>query len=404
MYRPQSVVGKLTVAVAALALLFGIGWAWLHFRGDSVEYVTLSVSRGEVAPHITASGSINPVITVQVGTYVSGIIKELSCDFNTQVKRGQLCAKIDPLPYQSVVDQARANVAAEQAQLGKDQANLEFTKHTQARNVELLAGGFIPRQTLDTTNNDYQQALAQVTLDQATIKQRIAQLNAAQVNLNYTDIVSPVDGTVVSRNVTQGQTVAASFQTPTLFVIAADLTQMQVDANISESDIGAINIGNDASFTVEAYPTRLFRGQVIQVRQAPQTVQNVVTYDVIINAGNPGLLLKPGMTAATRIVTQRHVDVLRVPNQALRYVPTTLLASGNEQRTHADSSAKTVWILRAGKPVEVAVTTGLDDDAYTEIVQGNLRVDDAVIVAERTPGATEPVRNPGQSTVRVPRL
>ena len=211
----------------------------------------------------------------------------------------------------------------------------------------------------------YDQALAQITFDEATIQQRQAMLDAAQVNLDYTNIMSPVDGTVVSRNVTMGQTVAASFQTPTLFLIATDLTKMQVDANVSESDIGGIKEGNKATFTVDAYSKRLFEGTVTQVRQSPQTVQNVVTYDVVVSVDNSDLALKPGLTAATRIIIDQRDDVLRVPNQTLRYIP-----AGTAIR---ESDQARVWVLRGGKPVAVQVTTGLDDDNFTEIVKGELK-------------------------------
>ena len=227
----------------------------------------------------------------------------------------------------------------------------------------------------DNAKTAYDQAVAQIAFDEATIQQRQAVLDAAQVNLDYTNIISPVDGTVVSRNVTIGQTVAASFQTPTLFLIATDLTKMQVDANVSESDIGDVKSGDKATFTVDAYPKRLFEGTVTQVRQSPQTVQNVITYDVVVSVKNTDLALKPGLTAATRIITDQRSEVLRVPNQALRYVPSgTALQEAKQPR---------VWVLRNETPVPVRVTAGLDDDDFTEIVQGDLKPADRVIVAEQ---------------------
>jgi len=249
-----------------------------------------------------------------------------------------------------------------------------------------------------------------VALDEATIAQRAAELEAAQVNLDYTDIVSPVDGIVVSRNITQGQTVAASFQTPTLFLIATDLTRMQVDTNVSESDIGGVQLGNDATFTVEAFPDRTFRGRVSQVRQAPQTVQNVVTYDVVVDAANPRSLLMPGMTAAVRIVTQHHDEVLRVPAQALRYWPAAQAepaggaARGPTPSSSAVGAAGSVWVLRGGVAVRVPVTVGLSDEAFTEIASGALQAGDPVITAEHA--ATDTTGHlPGQQPVpRAPRL
>lgn len=249
---------------------------------------------------------------------MSGAIQELLCDYNTPVRKGQLCAKIDPRPYQTVVDQDKADLAAAKAQLGKDEASLAYTKLTYDRTQTLLQRALVTQDALDSAKSAYGQAQSQVEVDKAAIVQRDAALSAAAVNLDYTNIVSPVNGTVVSRNVTIGQTVAASFQTPTLFLIATDLTKMQVDTNVSESDIGGVREGHAATFTVEAFPDHTFTGEVTQVRQAPQTVQNVVTYDVVVSAPNPDLLLKPGMTATIQVVVDSHDDVVRVPDQALR--------------------------------------------------------------------------------------
>jgi len=336
---------------------------------------------------VSATGTVNPELTIIVGTYVSGVIQELTCDYNTKVKRGQSCAKIDPRPYQSVVDQARANLEVANAQLVKDKASMAYAKHTFERATTLVQTNAVSKDAVDLAQSLYDQALAQITFDEATVRQRQAVLDAAQVNLDYTNIISPVDGTVVSRNVTMGQTVAASFQTPTLFLIATDLTKMQVDANVSESDIGGIKEGNKATFTVDAYSKRSFDGTVTEVRQSPQTVQHVVTYDVVVSVDNSDLALKPGLTAATRIIVDQRSDVLCVPNQALRYIPTgTTLGQTKQTR---------VWVLRNGAPTPVQVTAGLDDEEFTEIVRGDLKVDDSVIVAEQ--------RNSSNARSSVPR-
>jgi len=383
-----------------LCSLAGAAALWSHLRAHTqITYVTVPVTRGTVAPYVTATGTVNPVVTVQVGTYVSGVIRELLCDFNTRVRKNQLCAKIDPRPYQTAVDQASANLAMSRAQLQKDQANLVLAKITYERDRQLLPLDSVSKETVDTDENGYQQALAEITLDKATIAGREAALEAAKVNLGYTDIVSPVDGTVVSRNITQGQTVAASFQTPTLFIIAADLTQMQVDSSVSESDIGDILEGDQAYFTVEAFPDRVFNGHVVQVRQAPQTVQNVVTYDVVVAVDNPKLLLKPGMTAATRIITRSHENVLRVPGPALRYMP-----AGATERAHDHESPTEIWLLRDGKPLAVPVTIGLNDESYAEIIRGDLKPDDQVIVAEHSSGTGAVAQSPGQGVPRAPRF
>ena len=377
---------KILAVAALLALLVAAGAGWWTFgSADAVRYTTAPVTRGAISRGVTATGTVNPELTIIVGTYVSGVIQQLFCDYNTQVKKGQVCARIDPRPYQSIADQAKANLAVARAQLEKDKANLAYTKLAFERANRLVQTNAISQDALDTARSAYAQAQAQITFDEATIQLRQAALDAAQVNLDYTDIVSPVEGTVVSRNVTMGQTVAASFQTPTLFLIASDLTRMQVDTNVSESDIGGIKLGDKAAFTVDAYPKRTFAGTVGQVRQSPQTVQNVVTYDVVVSVDNTDLALKPGMTAANRIVTDQRSDVVRVPSQALRYAPAaagTSRRTGTAGRTRPADQAR-VWVLRDGKPVRVVVTTGLDDDTYTEIVKGEINPDDQVIIAEQ---------------------
>jgi HlyD family secretion protein len=349
-----------------------VGWLSLH-TSTTIHYLTAPVTRGTVARTVTATGTVNPELTIIVGSYVSGVIKQLFCDYNTQVKAGQVCAKIDPRPYETKVSQAKANLAVARAQLERGKAEVAYRKINYERNRWLAERDSVARDAVDLAKNAYDQAQAQVDLDQATIEQREAELEAAEVDLGYTDIISPVDGTVVSRNVTQGQTVASSFQTPTLFLIATDLTRMQVDTNVSESDIGVIRQGDKATFTVDAFPRRVFQGTVSQVRQSPQTVQNVVTFDAVVSVDNEDLVLKPGMTASTRIVVDQREGVIRVPNQALRYAPPGVTGAANGAR---------LWLLRDGQPVSVAVTIGLDDENFTEVAQGDLKPGDTVIVGE----------------------
>ena len=363
----------LTVAIAAAT------W-WALGERTSVRYVTVSVAKGVVIRTVTATGTVNPELTIIVGAAVSGIIQELNCDYNTQVKKGQICAKIDPRPYQTVVDENRANLVVAKAQLEKDKASLTYAQLALGRAANLLPSHAISQDAYDNAKSTCDQALAQIAFDEATIQQRQASLDAAQVNLDYADIVSPVDGTVVSRNVTMGQTVASSFQTPTLFLIATDLAKMEVDANVSESDIGGIKPGNKATFTVDAYAKRTFEGTVSQVRQSPQTVQNVVTYDIVISVNNSDLTLMPGMTAASRIVIDQRNDVIRVPNQALRYVPRGLAGA-------TQSGQAQIWVLRDGKPVSISVVAGLDDDNFTEVASGDVKPGDLVITAEQLAAA-----------------
>ncbi len=384
--------------IGALVLLIVVAGAsyWWWQRPAADQFVTTTVEKGDVVRSIITTGTLNPVVTVEVGSYVSGRIQELFCDFNTEVKAGQVCAQIDPRPYQVAVDQAQANLASAQAQLVKDQASLTYTEINYRRDSGLLKQGVVSQDAVDNDKSAYDQGIAQIQLDKATIQQRQAALDAANVNLDYTDIVSPVDGIVVSRDVNVGQTVAASFQTPTLFLIAKDLTQMQVDTNVSESDVGGARVGQKAFFTVEAFPNMSFQGSVSQRRQAPITVQNVVTYDVVINVANPKLLLLPGMTANARIITDERKGVLKIPLSALRFDPRG--AGASPGATAPGGTGGHVWILRNGAPVEVAVTLGVDDGTSVEITSGNLKSGDPVIIdqvsgANQRSGAAPPARS-----------
>lgn len=377
----------LALGVLLVVAILGAAW-WSTHRAAGIRYLTAPATRGDVARTVTATGTVNPELTIIVGSYVSGVIQQLSCDYNTQVKAGQECAKIDPRPYQTVVNQDKANLAIAAAQLEKDKATLAYAKLSDQRNRTLAQRQFVSQDAADLAKSAVDQAQAQIGLDQATIALRQAELDAANVNLDYTRIVSPVDGTVVSRNVTQGQTVAASFQTPTLFLIATDLTKMQVDTNISESDIGGIREGDTASFTVDAFPNRVFHGTVTQVRQSPQTVQNIVTYDAVISVGNGDLTLKPGMTAATRMIVDRRNDVTRVPNQALRYVPDGVSSAPPAEAAATNAGVARnarLWVLRGKQPIPLVVEPGLDDENFTEIVKGDIHAGDAVIIGDVRP-------------------
>ena len=371
---PMTAGGRKLMVLGASVLVLAAGTLWWATRPPAPEvYRVATVTPGTVSRAVTATGTVNPVLTIIIGSYVSGVISSMSCDYNTRVKKGQLCAKIDPRPYQAALDQAKG-------QLARDSAQLEGARVKLARYGELKDQDSIARQTYEDQLALVHQLEGSVQLDRAAVE-------TADVNLDYTNIISPVDGTVVARNITIGQTVAASFQTPTLFLIATDLTKMQVDTNVSESDIGAIKEGDPATFSVEAFADRAFHGTVVQVRQAPQTVQNVVTYDVVVGADNEQFLLKPGMTATVSIVTDRRDQVLRVPNQALRFTPSGLRSASAQPGAPpaaAGAGAKAqVWVLRGGKPVSVGITTGLADDTYTEVRAGDLRAGDQVVIGEQ---------------------
>jgi HlyD family secretion protein len=385
-------------------LILAVAAYFLHGGSAGTQYVTTAASRGDIVQAVTATGTVNPVVTVQVGTYVSGPIVQMLCDFNTQVKKGQLCAKIDPSTYQTTLDLAQANLANGIAQLHKDEATLAYAKVTYERDQKLIRDDVISQDALDSAKSVYEAAVAQVGVDRASIMQQQASVRAAKINLGYTNIISPVDGTVVARNVDLGQTVAASFQTPTLFLIAQDLTKMQVDTNVSESDVGPVQAGQKAGFTVDAFPDRTFWGSVAQVRQSPITVQNVVTYDVVIAVSNPELLLMPGMTANARIVTAERDGVLKVPLQALRFSPT-----GTDEHQHhhgAANGTKTaqsdrnghLWVSDGGKLRRVKIVRGLDDGNVVEIVSGDLHPGDQVIIDQSSPGGAGGGKRTGPGT------
>ncbi|MGB9382523.1 efflux RND transporter periplasmic adaptor subunit [Candidatus Binatus sp.] len=368
------------LAIVVVAIL--AGWYFMSGGSTAPKIVTAKVSEGPIVRSVTATGTVNPVITVQVGTYVSGPITAIYADYNAPVKKGQAIAKIDPRPYQVTVDIAHATLANSKAQLGKDQADLAYKKVTYDRNLALYKADAVSKDAVDSAYSAWQMDVAQAKLDQANIQQQTANVAAAEVNLNYTNIVSPVDGTVVSRNVDVGQTVAASFQTPTLFLIAQDLTKMQVDSNVSESDIGYVKTGQKATFRVDAFPDRDFEGIVSQVRQAPITVQNVVTYDVVVSVENPELLLKPGMTANVNVVTASKGSVVRVPIDALRFAPPGQPPADSAAIDGAPGRQTRVWILKGREVSPVTITTGLSDGTWVEVADGDLQAGDRVVTDE----------------------
>lgn len=368
--------------LAAATIAIVASWYFLTGSTTAPTIVTAKVTEGPIVRSVTATGTVNPVITVQVGTYVSGPITAIYADYNAPVKKGQAIAKIDPRPYQVTVDIARATLANSKAQLGKDEADLAYKKVTYERNLALYKADAVSKDTVDSAYSAWQMDEAQVKLDRANIQQQTANVAAAEVNLNYTNIVSPVDGTVVSRNVDVGQTVAASFQTPTLFLIAQDLTKMQVDSNISESDIGYVRPGQRATFRVDAFPDRDFEGVVAQVRQAPITVQNVVTYDVVVSVENPELLLKPGMTANVNVVTASKGKVVRVPIDALRFSPPGQPPADAAALDGGPGRQTRVWKLAHRSVEPVAITTGLSDGTWVEVAQGDVQAGDRVVTDE----------------------
>ena len=446
---------KTVVIIAAAACVsVGLG-AWAVVGGQAgVQYRTAPVDHGDINVAISSTGNPNAVVTVQVGTQVSGVVLALFADFNTKVTKGQLIARIDPAPFQAKVDQATANLeasrstvansqavvqqalagiqaansalAAAQSNVAKAQAVAEDAKVKVDRRVIMVGQGADSKEDLETAQTTYKSAVADhtalvaqqqavedsvkvaqaqlnvanslVAANQSQVKQFTAALQSAQLDLDHTSITAPVTGVVVSRNVDVGQTVAASLAAPTLFLIAQDLTKMQVDTNVSEADVGRVVVGQLATFTVDAYPGQVFSGAVIQIRKAPINVQNVITYDAVIGVSNPDLKLFPGMTANVKILVNQRPNVLRVLNAALRYHPATEPAAATVVKGGRKGAApeKAVWIMNAdNKPQRVVVTTGESDGTYTEVTQGGLKDGDRVIVAALAKAATASGGSPG---------
>jgi HlyD family secretion protein len=409
---------KKALIVVALLLVAGAA-VFFGFRGtgNGQKFKTTRVAKGNMRATVTATGTLNAVSTVLVGTQVSGTIKQIHADFNSRVKKGQLIAEIDPAQFEAQVEQARANLLAAKANVEKAKAALADSQRTRTRNRELFSRQLVARSDLDTAETNYDSNKAQLGANEAQVAQTEAALRAAEINFRYTKILSPVDGTVVSRNVDVGQTVAASFQTPTLFTIAQDLTKMQVDTNVDEADVGRVALGQDVEFSVDAYPDRIFRGAIAQVRIAPITVQNVVTYDVVITVDNADLNLKPGMTANVSIIVASKSDILKIPNAALRFRPSDKeLGKPAAEQAVAEQPAKTggrpggppstgggprregaaqggqpgtrpagqrsyaVWILEENKLKRAPVTIGISDGMFTEATGGDLKEGQDVIV------------------------
>jgi HlyD family secretion protein len=437
---------KWVLVLLALAAI-GAGWRWYSGRGDDseVEYRKAPVAKGDIVQSVTANGQINPVKNVQVGSQISGIIKDLYVDFNSPVTNGQVIAQIDPSTYQQILTQVEAELANAKASLEYAEINYRRTKGL---------SNLVSAAELDKALADLHQA-------EAVVKMREAAINKARVDLERTTIYAPIDGVVISRNVDVGQTVAASFTAPTLFIIANDLSKMQIEAAVSEADVGGIEVGQQVDFSVDAFPGRTFHGQVMQVRYAPVTNQNVVTYTTIVEVSNPDLKLRPGMTATASIITAQRNEALKIPNAALRFRPpetiaaaaatNTQPAAGSAPRNGGDrmtsgrggrgggdwqermqsmspeeraamrarfaganaarrppqdaSTIRTVYIIEDaeganGKPVlrPVKVKVGISDGKDTEILEG-LKEGDVIAIGISTPAlaANPNTRPPGSS-------
>lgn len=383
---------RLAAALLILLTLSGCG-----SKAAESPFVTAKVDRGRISARVTASGTLSALVTVQVGSQVSGRIQNLYVDYNSPVKKGQVIARIDPQLYQAALEQSRANLMAAEANLAKAKVQSADAERQAKRANDLVEQKLISQADRDTARANADAAVASVAAAQASVAQTKAALNQAQANLGYTQILSPTDGVVISRSVDVGQTVAASLQTPTLFVIAQDLRQMQVDTNVAESDIGKLSEGMEVKFTVDAYPGERFKGSVRQIRNAAQTVQSVVTYDAVVAVDNSDLRLKPGMTANVTFAYADKPDVLRAPNAALRYRPAAnLLPKSAEGATKSErgNGQRTLWILRDGQPQPLPVKIGISDGVQTEIVEGEIKEGDEIITDNK--GASAKSLPPGR--------
>ena len=372
----------LTVILAAGAVAVGGGWYHFHASSEPVQVATAEVATGDVVQNVACTGTLDAVTTIDVGSQVSGTISAIPVDFNSIVRKGDVLAKLDTSLFQASLDQARASLAKASADVGVAQAAVTDATEKLDRSKALAARQLIPQSDLDSAQVTADEAKA--SLKSAAAQQQMAQasVDQAQVDLDHAVILSPIDGIVVARKVDVGQTVAASFQTPSLFSIAADLTKMKLTATVDEADIGRVTLGQVAHFTVDAYPSQPFDGKVVQVRLQPETVQNVVSYDTVIAVDNQKLLLKPGMTATIAVEVARHDNVPRIPGVALRFRPTqAVLAALNEPKvtsnpkirpaaTLTPGSVGEVWLMNGGRLEPHLVHVGLTDGQSFEVLDG----------------------------------
>ena len=373
------------IGIIVAAIVF-----WLSFMGNgSAKYVTKEITKGNITEYVEASGTIKPINTIAVGTQVSGTVAGIYVDYNSQVKKGQLLAELDPSLFQSNVDQSTAKLNNAQAAYSKAMANLEYKKNNYKRYEHLYEKNYVSRDDVELARSNYLTAQADVAAARAEMNASRATLNNNLTNLGYSKITSPVDGTVISRAVDVGQTVAASFNTPTLFEVAEDLTKMQIETSVSEADIGKIKVGQAAEYTLDGYPNKTFHGNVTQVRLASTTTNNVVTYTVIISVDNTDGFAIPGMSANVSIITGQVNDVLVVDNKALKFSP-----ENNKQKFDNQG----IWLLKKGEPVRYDVELGLSDDNKTQIISDKIHEKDRVIIGSAAKGK----KKPSQSMRRAP--
>ncbi len=380
----RKIVGWAILVLALAGAAYAI-WRWqTGKKAPEITYKTVPVEKRRIVAKVTASGTLQATVTVQVGAQVSGRISQLSADFNSQVKKGEIIAKIDPQLFIAAVEREKANHAAAKAGLVRSEAQERDATLVLKRTKALHEQGLASAAELQTAETAVSVATAQTEVAKATLQQASAALHQAQVNLGYTNIPSPIDGVVISRSVDVGQTVASSFTAPVLFTIAEDLKKMQVHTSVAEGDVGRLQPGMDATFTVDAFPGQRFKGKIGQIRNAAQTVQNVVTYNAVIDVNNDDLKLRPGMTATVTIVHAEKADVIALPNAALRYRPpaeAAVSASARPARPppRGADTDRTVYVLRGATPEPVSIKTGLSDGTVSEVLSGDLKEGDPVV-------------------------
>ncbi|MDD2852126.1 MAG: efflux RND transporter periplasmic adaptor subunit [Desulfuromonadaceae bacterium] len=395
---------KILVIMSVTILIASFAGYFFYKRTPEIQYKTSKIKRGTIVSTVAATGNLSAVTTVQVGTQVSGTIQKLFVDYNSRVKKGEAIAEIDPSLFNASVEQTQGNFLNAEANLLKTKVTLADAERTLNRNKKLLADGIISQGDYDAAETSFQSAMAGIKGAEGIVAQARGSLMQAKTNLRYSVIRSPVDGVVISRAVDVGQTVAASFSTPTLFTIAQDLTKMQIEVSVDEADISRVRLDQNATFTVDSYPEQTFRGKVIQIRSAPVITQNVVTYVVVVSVDNNDLKLKPGMTANVSVEVAKRDDVLKLPPAALRFKPkanddetegkgistTGHLPAGSGAGAGGKRKDKSqqVYLLKEGKPVSIPVKTGIANNSSIELTESSLKEGDEVII-EQTDGDTK---------------
>jgi len=388
---------KFLVGLILILAASGVVLGFTLFRTDknnSIHYKTETIEKGQVESLVITTGALNPVMQVDVGSQVSGIIEKIYVDFNSLVEKGQVLAILGQSAFLTKLNQNKANYSSAEASLEKAQITLENLEKKRDRYAELFEKNLVSYEDMETIETQYFNAKADLKSSKAKLSQAQSQLDASQVDLDYTVITSPVNGVVIDRRVNVGQTVAASMQAPVLFLIAQDLSQMQVECSIDEADIGLVAEGQDVRFSVDAYTEKSFVGTISQVRYSPVITQNVVTYTTIVDVDNPDLKLLPGMTATVSIIVEQADNVLLIPNAALRYTP-----------PFSEKTPQRIWILDENNNLKpVPIKTGVTDNSYSELLEGMLAEGQIIVTGEDTTNVKTSNSNPNSSMNQVMRM